>query len=173
MKKGRSLLDTMAPVYRFRFDEGYQDISMLKVRMDEVTQLVTLATSTAPESRSAGRAALEKLMRKYLEAELRQYVEAVRQSEKGKKGAAKRWGSLESREVYTQIITSLALSRDEFGPLPISGLWSLFYSKLDDARMGPKETIQGKHIVWEENPEGVSFKTFSNSISKTRKLLEK
>ena len=174
MKKGKSLLDTMAPVYRFKFDDGHQDISMLKARLSEVTQLVTLATSEDPESRSVAKAALEKLMRQYLEAELRQYVEAVRQSEKGKKGASKRWGNPESREFYLQLIATLAMSQDQMGPISPADLWPLFFSELDNAGMGPKETNDGKHMAWEDNPDGISFKTFSNRISVVRgELLKK
>lgn len=168
MKKvSGSLLDKMAPVIRFEFGDGPEDVPLLKARISQVTQYVHLAASENPEARLAGKQALEKLMRQCLEAELGQYVGSVKQSLRGAEGARIRWGDA-SREVVARVIASLAIEQDNLGYKSTDELWPLFYSELDNERLGPKETGDGLRVSWEGNSKGITRKRFNNLISEAR-----
>lgn len=96
------------------------------------------------------------------------------QSNAGKAGMKARWGNRNSEDVDS-ILDTLAVRKDELGDnLPAKDLWGSFYSYLDAKRLCPEdssgeEITNADRMTWDDNDEGISFKTFSNKISEIRK----
>ncbi len=95
------------------------------------------------------------------------------QSQRGKKGAKKRWSDTEARNTVSEILTNLAAHTDELGdPLPPAEIWPELYSEMERENMAPREegaaNLKASRYVYADQ-QVITYDAFRQRILRIRR----